>query len=117
MEKRLPIAVVVRMGHAQNGVAGAQELTYTDNVSAHGARVISSQFWERGTGVVLTSLKDDAKIHGKVAYCEKLSNCRYGIGLSFQDNGGTSGLGRICNSWLEPFRQTSLGGTRGARSR
>jgi len=43
MEKRLPIAIVVRLTEAQDQPVNGAELAYTDNVSAHGARVISSR--------------------------------------------------------------------------
>lgn len=88
MEKRLPIAIVVRLSHAEDPIDGA-ELTYTDNISAHGARVISKRRWQPGDAVQITSLKDDSTMRGKVAYCQKLVDNRYCIGLEFQERGVT----------------------------
>jgi hypothetical protein len=85
MEKRIPIAIVVRLTHAQDNPASEQELTYTDNVSAHGARVVSSRPWQIGELAQVTSLKDEITISGKVAYCLMLPDNRYFIGLNFQD--------------------------------
>jgi hypothetical protein len=85
MEKRLPIAIVVRLARALDEPANGAELTYTDNVSAHGARVISRRAWQSGDVVQITSLKDETTISGKVIYCQKLPDDRYCIGLNFKD--------------------------------
>jgi len=85
MEKRIPIAIVVRLTHAQEQHASEPELTYTDNVSAHGARVVSNHSWQIGEVAQVTSLKDEIAINGKVAYCQMLPDNRYFIGLNFQD--------------------------------
>ena len=85
MEKRIPIAIVVRLTHAQDQPASEPELTYTDNVSAHGARVVSGRPWQIGEVAQVTSLKDEITISGKVAYCLMLPDNRYFIGLNFQD--------------------------------
>jgi hypothetical protein len=85
MEKRIPIAIVVRLTPAQDRPASEPELTYTDNVSAHGARVVSSRSWQIGEVAQVTSLKDEITIIGKVAYCQMLPDNRYFIGLNFKD--------------------------------
>jgi len=85
MEKRIPIAIVVRLTPAQDQPASEPELTYTDNVSAHGARVLSSRAWQIGDVAQVTSLKDEITIGGKVAYCQMLPDNRYCIGLNFRD--------------------------------
>jgi hypothetical protein len=83
MEKRLPIAIVVRLTQLQDQPANGAELTCTDNVSAHGARVVSSRPWQPGEVAQVTSLKDEITILGKVVYCQKLPDDRYLIGLNF----------------------------------
>jgi len=85
MEKRIPIAVVVRLTDAQGRPASEAELTYTDNVSAHGARVVSIRPWQIGEVAQVTSLKDEISIRGKVAYCLMLPDNRYSVGLDFMD--------------------------------
>jgi hypothetical protein len=86
MEKRLPIAIVVHLATgAQNDPAGAVELTYTENVSAHGVCVISRRAWRLGDRVRVTSFKEHIELHGKVVHCHKRDADRYAIGLTFPE--------------------------------
>jgi len=89
MEKRLPIAIVVRLSHAQDQPANGTEVAYTDNVSAHGARVVSHHPWQTGEMLQVTSMQDENTLRGKVVYCHKLPDERYLIGLNFQNGGVT----------------------------
>jgi hypothetical protein len=97
MEKRLPIAIVVRLAHAQDQPVNGAEVTYTDNISAHGARVVSRRSWQAGDLAQLTSLKDESTIRGRVVYCTKLPDDRYFVGLSFQGQGVTWPMYRTYN--------------------
>lgn len=90
MERRLPIAIVVCLAHALDPPKNWAEMTYTDNVSAHGARVVSNRPWQTGDVARVTSLKDDSTLLGKVKYCQKLMDNRYCIGLNFVSNGGVT---------------------------
>lgn len=87
MERRLPIAIVVRLAYDKEPPNNGEELTYTDNVSAHGARVISSHPWRTGELATVSSLKDEVAMRGKVVYCQKRQEGRYFIGLDFLDRG------------------------------
>ena len=84
MEKRLPIAIVVHLSEVQSQPASAAELTYTDNVSAHGACVVSMRSWKPGETAEVTSLKERIALRGKVVHCEKRHDHRYAVGLAFQ---------------------------------
>jgi hypothetical protein len=86
MEKRIPIAIVVYLGRAENRTAEEAELTFTDNISAHGACVISAQPWKPGEMAEVTSLNDKTMLVGRVTYCQKRADDRYGVGLSFRDS-------------------------------
>lgn len=85
MEKRLPIAMVVNLTPVQNQATNGGEMTYTDNVSAHGACVVSNRSWQSGEVAEVTSLLDQVAMRGKVAYCRKHGEDRYSIGLTFQN--------------------------------
>jgi hypothetical protein len=86
MEKRLPIAIVVRLTQPEDRSPrppGAAELTYTNNVSAHGACVISSRPWRPGEMVDVTALEDEVPLRGKVVHCRRHTDDHYAVGLSF----------------------------------
>lgn len=82
-EKRLPIILVVRLVHCEPAPAAAEEKTYTDNISPHGARLFSKHTWQPGDVVRVTSLSDEA-VSGKVVYCQKLLDGTCSIGVQFQ---------------------------------
>lgn len=86
MEKRLPIAMVVNLASAHDRAANGAELTYTNNVSSHGACVVSNRAWQSGEIAEVTSFSDQAAIFGKVVYCRRHGNDQYAIGLNFQSN-------------------------------
>ena len=85
MDKRLPIAMAVHLAQAKDQPVNGSEVTYTDNISVNGARVVTSRPWQTGEVVQVTPLKEETTIRGKVVYCQKLVDDRYCIGLNFQD--------------------------------
>ena len=84
MKRRLPIIVVVRLAPVVSAATDG-ERTFTDNISAQGARVFSKHAWPLGDLVRLTPLNEDAAC-GRVIYCQQLPDNRYGIGVKFQDH-------------------------------
>ena len=87
MERRLPVIIVVRLTRAQRQDIDADqsEKTYTDNISLHGARVISRFHWEPGEMVNVAPLKYNS-VSGKVVYCQQLADGRHAFGVNFQDS-------------------------------
>jgi PilZ domain-containing protein len=86
MEKRLPIAMVVNLAPAHVQSLSGTELTYTNNVSAHGACVVSNRPWQPGETAEVTSFLDQITMRGRVVYCRKHGDEQYAIGLSFQNS-------------------------------
>jgi|SRR5215469_8411152 len=84
MEKRVSIAIVVHLARAEDHTV-VPELTYTDNISAHGACIISSRQWKPGEITEVTSLNDRITLRGRVAYCTKHEAGRYYVGLYFNE--------------------------------
>ena len=76
---------MVHLARAEDHSAAGPELTYTDNISAHGACVISSRQWKSGEVAEVTSLNDRITLRGRVAYCAKREAGRYDVGLSFNE--------------------------------
>lgn len=85
MEKRIPIAIVVHLARVDDPTAQKAELTFTDNISAHGACVVSEQRWKPGEMAEVTSLNDKIMLTGQVIYCQNRGDNRYGVGLNFRD--------------------------------
>jgi len=86
MEKRVPIAIVVHLAHAEEQATEKAELTFTDNISAHGACVVSAQRWKPGEMAEVTSLNDKIMLVGRVTYCKKRGDDRFDVGLNFRDH-------------------------------
>ena len=86
-ERRLPIAVVVRLEVSGRDSAieceREYEKTYTDNLSAHGARVKSTHPWHPGEQAQITPLSEPSPVRGEVVYCQRLDDKRFLIGLKF----------------------------------
>ncbi len=84
-ERRLLIAIVVRLAQARAAPSGIEERTYTENVSAHGACVMSKRPWQTGEEAKVTSLKDGIPLCGKVVHCERIEDDKFYVGLNFQE--------------------------------
>jgi PilZ domain-containing protein len=83
MERRLPIMVVVRLTPCPPAGTDGEERTYTDNISRCGARIFSKHAWQPGDAVRVTPLNEDS-VCGRVIYCHRLPDNRYGVGVKFQ---------------------------------
>ena len=83
--RRIPTGVAVRLSRVQSPQAGEEEIAYTENVSAHGARLISRSEFHPGEEVRVTIVKNGTAILGSVVFCRILDNGRFCVGLNFQD--------------------------------
>ena len=86
-ERRLPIIVVLRLEPVVSAATDG-ERAFTDNISAHGARIFSQRAWQPGDVVRITPLNEDP-VCAEVVYSQRLPNNRYGIGVKFQDGART----------------------------
>ena len=80
-ERRLPIAVVVRLSGREGAAEG--EKTYTDNLSRRGVRVKSTRAWHPGEQAEITPLNEESPVRGEVVYCQKSDDTRFFVGLEF----------------------------------
>jgi len=85
-EKRLPIMIPVNLTPVWPESIEKRERTYTDNISGHGARVRATCSWELGDEAVISPVKGEPPMRGEVAYCEKLPNGTFFIGLRFESH-------------------------------
>lgn len=79
VEERLPLAV--RVDLCSLDVRHRAHEALTENVSAHGARVVSSNPWKLNDRLNLWSLPGDFRARARVVYCEPLGRSSFAIGL------------------------------------
>jgi hypothetical protein len=79
VEERVPRAV--RVDLCSLDVRHRAHEALTENVSAHGARVVSSNPWKLNDRLNLWSLPGDFRARARVVYCEPLGDNSFAIGL------------------------------------
>jgi hypothetical protein len=85
-EKRIPMEIpVVLKGH--RALPGTEN-TFTENVSARGARVVSTRRWEKDEPLMLVSRTGEFRSTARVAYCQALHGEGYAIGVEFLEPNG-----------------------------
>jgi hypothetical protein len=86
VEKRIPMEIPVLIdGHRR---APGSESTFTENVSARGARVVSVRRWEQGESLVFASRTGEFRSPARVAYCQPLQGEGFAIGIEFLEPKG-----------------------------
>ena len=85
-ERRIPMEIPVLIdGHRR---APGSESTFTENVSARGARVVSVRRWEQGEPLIFASRTGEFRSAARVAYCQPLQGEGFAIGLEFLEPNG-----------------------------
>ena len=86
VESRIPMEIPVLIdGHRE---APGSESTFTENVSARGARVVSARRWQPGEPLVFASRTGEFRSSGRVAYCQPLQGDGFAIGVEFLEPKG-----------------------------
>lgn len=85
-ERRLPAVVVVNLAPLAPVNTDRHERTYTDNISAHGARVRSTYAWHLGEQAEIAPANGETPVRGEVVYCERLDNGRFFVGLKVRES-------------------------------
>jgi hypothetical protein len=85
-ERRIPMEIPVLIdGHRR---APGSESTFTENVSAGGARVVSVRRWEQGEQLLFASRTGEFRSPARVAYCQSLQGDGFAIGVEFLEPTG-----------------------------
>jgi hypothetical protein len=85
-ERRVPMEIpVILDGHRQ---MPGTESTFTENVSARGARVVSTRRWEQGEPLTFASHSGEFRSSARVAYCQPLQGDGFAIGVEFLEPKG-----------------------------
>ena len=64
------------------------ESTFTENVSARGARVVSTRRWEQGERLNFASRTGEFRSSARVAYCHPLHGEGFAVGVEFLEATG-----------------------------
>jgi PilZ domain len=93
-EMRVPMEVGVQItGHpAMPGT----ETTFTENVSPHGARVLSNRRWNTGDRLTISTLTGAFRAIARVAYCQTTPHSGFAIGLEFVKPSGNWVVAESC---------------------
>jgi len=59
----------------------SREMTFTENMSIRGARVITVRRWQPGTRVLVTFHRNGVRSEGRVAYCQRNESGNFAIGV------------------------------------
>jgi hypothetical protein len=79
LEKRIPLSV--RVDLCSLDVRHPAQEGLTENVSAHGARVVANNAWNLNERLNLWALPGDFRARARVVYCEPLGARSFAIGL------------------------------------
>ena len=90
IESRTPTIVAVELSTL--GEPLTMEITSTENISLHGARVVTKRRWQPNDRVLVNSLRGDLRSRARVVYCEALQKNGFAIGLELFSQVGSLGL-------------------------
>lgn len=86
-ETRIPMEVGVRItGHP---ALPGTETTFTENVSARGARVLSTRRWKQNDRLTISTLTGSFHSIARVAYCQLAGDTGFAVGLEFEQPSGS----------------------------
>jgi hypothetical protein len=82
-EERLPASIPIYLVSLEK--PRASERTSAENVSYHGALVISKWSWQSGEESIITPLTGELPIVGTVIYCLPREGDCFSVGMEFPD--------------------------------
>ena len=78
-EKRTAAAVAVMLTSLE--LTSRTELTFTENISSGGARVVTGKLWSANDSLVIRSLEGNLESEARVVYRHPAREKVYGIGV------------------------------------
>jgi hypothetical protein len=85
-ENRIPLSI--RVDLCSLDVRHPAQEALTENVSNHGARVVSTNPWKLNERLNLWALPGDFRARARVVYCEPLGEHSFAIGLQLLASSG-----------------------------
>jgi hypothetical protein len=87
LEERVPMTVAVNISSVQP--LPGMETVFTENVSMHGARVVSARRWRPGDHLSFALLPGDFRVNARVVYCRAQRDREFALGLEFLEPAGS----------------------------
>lgn len=88
-EVRTPRSVLVELYSFENV---SYELSYTVDVSARGARILSKDFWKPHQRLSVRAIQGNLYSQARIAYCNTTESGKYAIGLELDQPAPEWGL-------------------------
>jgi PilZ domain len=82
IEKRIPMAMAMNLVSAEDRLV--TEKVLTENVSPHGARVVTNRCWQPGDQAQLVPSAGESGFPARVVYCHRRRNGLSCLGLEFR---------------------------------
>ena len=84
-EERTEARVPTRVGLELSGPDEPliHEITFTENVSRHGARVVTKRRWSPNDSVLVKLPQESLPSRARITYCQPLKGDEFAIGLQF----------------------------------
>jgi PilZ domain. len=81
MEARIPTRVGLELSGPDEPLI--YETTFTENVSSHGARVVTKRRWSPNDSVLVTLSQECLSSSARITYCQPLKGDKFAMGLQF----------------------------------
>jgi hypothetical protein len=81
MEARIPTRIGLELSGPDEPLI--YEITFTENVSRHGARVITKRRWSPNDRVLVKLPQERLSSHARITYCQSLKGDEFAMGLQF----------------------------------
>ena len=82
-EHRLETRIPTRVGLEVSGPDELYEIIFTENVSPHGARVLSKKRWSPNDSVLVKLPQEGCASRARITYCQPLKGDEFATGLQF----------------------------------
>jgi hypothetical protein len=80
--RRIPLELATELSHLDEFLP--KERAFTENVSAHGARVTTGRPWQSGSRVLINFPEYDILSQGRIVYCQRVESGGFCIGIELQ---------------------------------
>jgi PilZ domain len=81
MEARIPTRVGLKLSGPEEPLV--YEITFTENVSRHGARVVTKRRWSPNDCVLVKLPQECLPSRARITYCQPLKGDEFAMGLRF----------------------------------